>query len=324
MITSEQKKVTEQQRKIVVVAGPTGSGKSRLAYDLASLVEGEVINADSRQLYKNVPLLTAQPDPLWRGKIPHHLYEILEVDQVYNVAQWYHCAADVAKYAMSREALPIFVGGTGLYIKTLRDGIAETPPISEEVKAHVRQTIAEKGLSALYEELRFRDPVLSIHPNDEQRIRRAMEVFLATGRSLKDLQKETPLKKLAEPLFIVQLNPPMEILKEQVRRRAELIWDEGLVQEIEGLIHHRKLAPGVQNAIGFREVVDFLKGHISRQDAKSQFLTKTFQYIKRQNTWNRHQLGAHMVVPAVYGPDRKDRILENIMEASALLGRKKI
>lgn len=305
----------EQHKKIVVITGPTGSGKSHLAYDLACLIKGEVINADSRQLYKDVELLTAQPNRLWQEKIPHHLYEILEVDQVYNVAQWYHFAAEVSQQIMARERPPIFVGGTGLYIKTLQEGITQTPPIPEAVKAHVRQEIVGKGLSSLYQNLRLLTPALAIHPNDEQRICRAMEVFLATGRSLKDFHKDVPIKRIDAPLFIVQLAPPMEMLKERVRSRADVIWEKGLIQEGESLMQRTKLAPAVRNMIGFKQVEDFLKGQISREEAKLRFLTKTFQYIKRQNTWNRHQLEAHMVVPIVYGQAQKDRILKTIMGA---------
>lgn len=281
---------------VVVVAGPTASGKSALALSLAEAFDGTIINADSMQVYGGLPILTSQPDDNAKARLPHRLYGLLDAADPCSAARWRDLAR--AEIARTEEAgrVPILVGGTGLYLRTLMRGIAPMPSVPESIRADVRQLHAELGGEAFRRELAKRDPQAAarLHPGDSQRLIRAYEVSLATGRSLSDWQRaDQDADAQALHLYTIVLDPPRPELRTAIAIRLAAMVKSGALEEVEALIG-RKLAPGLpaMKALGVRELADHLAGKGSLEEAVAKAAVATGQYAKRQSTWFRHQMVA--------------------------------
>lgn len=298
---------------MALIAGPTASGKSALALALAERAGGVVINADSAQVYRDLRLVTARPSPEEEARAPHRLYGYRDGALPCSAADW---AAD-AKQAIAKSHaeghLPILVGGTGLYLRTLLDGIAPVPPIDPDIRAKVRALPVERSYAALHEE----DPEAAarLRPSDTTRVARALEVVRSTGRPLAEWQKERVGGIAGEitlaPLILL---PARDWLYERCDRRfAEMMSDEGLA-EVRQLLQ-RRLDPDlpVMRAIGVREIAAFFSGELSRQETLEAGRTATRQYAKRQYTWFSRQ------PPASWPRFQEPLICERIDDALALL-----
>ena len=299
---------------LVVIAGPTASGKSALALALAQQIGGVIVNADSAQIYRDLRVLSAAPDAEELNAAEHRLYGIRDGALPCSAADWAAMARREIDAIHASCRTPILVGGTGLYLKTLLDGIAPVPAIGPEVRARVRQAAVEQNRA----ELEKLDPPAAarLNPADTTRINRALEVLLSTGRTLAEWQKERQggIGSAVElrPLILL---PPRKWLYARCDDRFARMIDEGAVAEVEALLA-RNLNPNlpVMRAIGIRELGRYLLGEVSLDDAVAAGRQATRRYAKRQYTWFAHQ------PPAEWPRFREALDVERLPEALALLG----
>ena len=278
---------------VICLAGPTGSGKTALALALARELGGEIINADSRQVYADFPLITAQPSPEERASAPHHLYGFLPTEQKISAGRWADMAAAKAREVRVRGRVPLLVGGTGLYFQALLRGMAAIPAIPAEVTRRLCDRLAGAGPEALHAELARADPAYAarIHPRDRQRILRALEVLEGTGKPFSWWHENAMSAPLcAGPLFV--LDAPLDWLAPRLARRLDAMLRAGAVAEARaalvrapGMADGRRL-PG-WSGIGCAELLDHVEGRTSLEECRSRWLANTRAYAKRQLTWFR-------------------------------------
>jgi tRNA dimethylallyltransferase len=278
----------------ILLAGPTTSGKSALALALAEKLGGTIINADSMQVYRDLRIITARPFEAEEARVPHALYGHVDAAENYSVGRW--CVDARAAIAEAKQAgrLPILVGGTGLYFKALTRGLAAMPPIPAAIRATVRERLKAEGVAPLYAELISRDPVTAhrLMPGDRSRIARALEVLLATGRSLADWHRDgMPASIEAAAAARIFLDVEREELYRRIDARFEAMLAAGALEEVRALAA-RSLDPSLpaMKAHGVPWLVRHLKGEITLADAAEGGKRDTRRYTKRQATWFRHQL----------------------------------
>ncbi len=286
------------KNKIHIVAGPTASGKSAAALDLAKNLNGIIINCDSLQIYDALPILTAQPSDEDKDQIPHQLYAALHPNDICSAGTWREMVEPIIEHALQNSQTPIICGGTGLYIKALTDGLSPMPDTPEDVRARVVARFNEIGPEAFHAELKAKDPIMAarFHVNHKARIIRAMEVLEATGKSLSYWQniERTPPPSHWDFKWHKVL-PPRETLYEQCNARFEKMLEQGALYEVRDFDARiqageiRPVAP-ICKALGFKELRAYLSGEISKEDAITSAKTLTRNYAKRQMTWIRNQL----------------------------------
>ncbi len=276
---------SSSDRRLALIAGPTASGKSALALALAEAAGGTIVNADSAQVYADLCIISARPNPEDEARAPHRLYGYRDSAQPCSAAEWAVDARGAISEAREERRLPVLVGGTGLYIRTLLDGIAPIPDIDPEIRTAVRSFTVMHNYAALERE----DPQAAsrLRPSDSTRVARALEVVRSTGRPLADWQKERSggIGDDVDPVPLLLL-PPRDWLYERCDRRFEqMLSDEG-VEEVRSLLE-RGLNPMVpaMRAIGVREIAAFLRGDLTRDEALAAGRTATRRYAKRQYTW---------------------------------------
>ena len=273
----------------VLIAGPTASGKSQAALALAEKIGGVVINADSMQVYREAPILTAQPSDADKARVPHLLYGHVGADEVYSVGRWRSDAVTALAEARAMKRVPIFAGGTGLYFSALTDGLAEIPEIPPEVRDGARGLLDEIGVEELHARLAARDPrtASKLRPSDPQRVLRAYEVFEATGRPLAEWQ-EAPAQSILKNSHIAAfvLDPPRSELRARIAVRFEEMVERGGLKEAAALAGLDPALPAAK-LLGLRPLQALAAGQISRSDALEQAITATRQFAKRQMTWFR-------------------------------------
>jgi tRNA dimethylallyltransferase len=278
----------------ILLAGPTTSGKSALALALAEALGGLIINADSMQVYRDLALITARPTPTDEARAPHLLYGHVDAGEDYSVGGWLLDARAALAEAERRKLLPIFVGGTGLYFKALARGLAAVPPIRSDVRASVRARLKTEGATALHAELARHDPASAarLMPGDRARVTRALEVVLATGRSLSDWHREAmPAPVDAARAVKVFLSVNRAELYRRIDVRFDSMLAAGAIEEVKALAA-RNLDPALpaMKAHGVPWLIGHLRGEISLDEAAEGGKRDTRRYTKRQATWFRHQL----------------------------------
>lgn len=286
---------------VVVVAGPTASGKSAAALALAEMFRGTVINADSMQVYRELPVLTAQPTPDEQARAPHRLYGVLPAEERCTAGRWRAMALAAITEADAAGRLPIVVGGTGLYLKALMEGLAPIPPVPPEIRAEVAARSKALGAVAFHAELARLDPVMAarLKPGDTQRVRRAYEVVVATGRSIAAFQGATaPGPHVFVKLLLMPLR---EALNAACDARCRQMLAAGALDEVRALLA-QGLDPDLpaMKAVGVRELARHLRGEIDLSAALTLFQQATRQYAKRQYTWFRHQFEANRIWSAQF------------------------
>jgi tRNA dimethylallyltransferase len=274
---------------VALIAGPTASGKSALALALAERSSGVIVNADSAQIYRDLPILSAAPSAAERGRAEHRLYGIRDGAHPCSAADWAEMAKAEIGDIHASGRLPILVGGTGLYLRTLLDGIAPVPPIEPAVRERVRgRTIEENRVELERLDL---EAATRLNPSDTTRISRALEVVLSTGRTLAEWQERRE-GGIGEQITLnaLVLLPPREWLYARCDARFEQMVETGAMNEVEALLA-RKLDPSlpVMRAIGVREIAAFLAGEIDREEMIRRGQQATRNYAKRQYTWFAHQ-----------------------------------
>ena len=279
---------------IILIAGPTASGKSALALALAEQYGGTIINADSMQVYRDLRIITARPTAAEEERAPHRLYGHVDAGENFSVGRWCREAAAALARGGREGRAAILVGGTGLYFSALTRGLAAVPPIPATVRAEVRERLARDGAPALHAELGRRDPAAAarLTPGDRTRITRALEVVLATGRPLKDWQEDEALAILdvsrAAKIFLI---PDREELLRRIDMRFDAMIAAGALEEVRALAA-RHLDPELpaMKAHGVPWLIRHLKGEMTLTQAAAEAKRDTRQYTKRQATWFRNQL----------------------------------
>ncbi|MDE5879428.1 MAG: tRNA (adenosine(37)-N6)-dimethylallyltransferase MiaA [Desulfovibrio sp.] len=288
---------------VICLAGPTGAGKTALALLLARRLGGEIINADSRQVYADFPLITAQPTSGERAAAPHHLYGFLPTPQKISAGRWADMAAEKAREVAARGRVPLLVGGTGLYFQGLLRGMAAIPPIEAEVTRRLAARLESSGPEALHAELARADPAYAarIHPRDRQRILRALEVLEGTGRPFSWWHGHAmSAPPCAGPLFVLAAR--LAWLAPRLGRRIDAMLGAGAVEEARSALALGPARAGGRplpgwSGIGCAELLEHLEGRLSLAECRARWLANTRAYAKRQLTWFRARPEAVFMPP---------------------------
>lgn len=297
-----------QTSKIIVIAGPTASGKSGLALALAKELNGTVINADSMQVYKDIPILAAAPTDEDKTTAPHKLYGIYDASVHGNMMDWLNLCRQEITEARKNKSAPIVVGGTGLYLETLEKGASPIPETPKEIRNELAQKLKDSGLSALYEELQKNDieTATRLSPNDTTRIRRALEVWLHTKKTMTYWQSQ-PLKQFykKEEFISIYINPPREELDSRCRLRFDKMVKQGALDEAKQLLaRHLPDSLPALHALGVQEFKAYFEGKYTLDDAIEQAKLHTRQYAKRQSTWFNNRFFADFCYKSCYDADK--------------------
>lgn len=281
---------------VIVIAGPTASGKSGLAMTLAEALDGTIVNADSMQVYSDLRILTARPSAKDEARAPHRLYGYRDAANMASAADWMRDARSAISEIREGGHRPIVVGGTGLYLRALMEGIAEIPGVPSEIRTAARAWHREIGPEAFHKELETRDPEIAarLHVGDSQRVLRAWEVFEGTGRPLSEWQAD-PVTPPDMAFRVVTLLPPRDELYATCERRFDEMLDAGALDEVGALAARaagESLDPSLPifKALGYPALSAHLRGEMSLDAARETACQQTRNYAKRQMTWLRHQL----------------------------------
>ena len=290
--------------KIILLAGPTGSGKSKLAISLSKKLNGEIVNADSMQVYKEFKILTSRPNLQDKKKIKHHLYGIISVRKKFSTGNWLKLTTNLITKILKKKKIPVIVGGTGLYFKALLDGLVKIPNIPLEFRNKIRKYNKKIGQEKFYNKLLKLDPKIKsfISLNDTQRSLRAYEVKKYTKKSLYQWIKETK-PNFDENLFLkIFLNHPRDQLITKINLRVERMFKEGANKEVEKFLKlNVKKDMSANKVIGVKEISSFLKKDLTLDNTKELIKIRTRQYAKRQFTWARGKMTSwEMVNPKNY------------------------
>lgn len=303
--------------RAIVVGGPTASGKSALAADLAEALGGTVINADSMQVYRELAIVTARPGPEDLARAPHRLYGFLGAEEVCSAALWRERALQEIRAAARDGRIPILCGGTGLYLRALTEGLSEMPEISPETRAEARALHARIGGAALRALLAKGDPVLAarLHDGDSQRLIRAWEVLQDTGAPLSQWQERPPQRAEGMVFFTLTILPERATLYRKCDQRFERMLEEGALEEVRALMA-RDLDPSLpaMKALGVPQIIDFISGKMTREECVRIAQRDTRRYAKRQMTWFRNQVHAHLTVEKQDSKRSRDEIFNNIRQ----------
>lgn len=292
--------MTDTGKKIVVIAGPTGSGKSALALELARELGAEIVNADSMQVYREMDVGTAKPDLEARQEIPHHLFDVVNPDQEFNAALYRSLAVPVIEEILARGRVCFVVGGTGLYIKTLLGGLLSCPPADPLLRQELLRQCDAYGPEALHRRLALLDPETArkTHPRDRVRITRSLEIMKITGRSVSSLAGEHGFrdKTFGSLKFCLQIE--REALYDRINARTLAMVQNGLVEETEGLLK-KGYSPELKamKSLGYRHAARHLQGLMSLEAMVEELQRDTRRYAKRQLTWFRADPEMKWVAP---------------------------
>jgi tRNA dimethylallyltransferase len=276
--------------KIILVSGPTASGKSNFSIKLAKKVNGEIVNADSMQVYKELKILSARPSPKEYQKIKHHLYGFHSVKKNFSTGDWLKIAIKKVKEINKRKKIPIFVGGTGLYFKALTDGLVNIPNIPIRYRNNIRNLQKKLGQQKFYQKLIKLDPGSkeNINPTDTQRSIRAYEVMHFTKKPLHDWFQNTKSYFNKDDFFKIYIDYPREELIQRIGKRVEKMIKLGAVQEVRKFVKLKvRKDKSVNKAIGINEIKEYLKEKKDMSDVIEKISIKTRQYAKKQSTWAR-------------------------------------
>jgi tRNA dimethylallyltransferase len=297
--------------KVAVLVGPTAVGKTAVALDAARRLKAEIVNADSLQVYREMDIGTAKPTPAERALVPHHLVDIVNPDEPYDAARYLREARQVIAQLHERGVPPLVVGGTGLYIKVLLQGLFEEGGARPAIRQRLRDELHTLGLAALYERLRQEDPATAerLPPGDTYRIVRALEVMEATGRPLSALQREHRFQDSPYDTVEIGLAWPREELYARIDRRVDLMLAAGWLEEVRRLLARYGADVKPLKSLGYRHLIAFLQQDVGWDEAVAEIKRDTRRYAKRQLTW-------FQADPQVrwFHPDQKTEIADLLQE----------
>lgn len=279
-----------QKDKVIVICGPTASGKTSLSIALAKKINGEIVSSDSMQIYKDMDIGTAKPSEEEMQGIKHYLIGIIEPDKRYSVADYKEDAKKAIKEILQKGKVPIIVGGTGLYIDSLIYEI-EYPNIEFDSKyrAELEKQAEEQGLEKIYQKAKEIDPeaVNKISCNDKKRILRILEIYHATGKTKTEQEKESRKKEVEYDYQVYALKWDREKLYERINARVDIMLENGLVEEVKNIMRKYDEFPTAMQGLGYKEVVEYLNGDLTKQEMEDKIKRETRRYAKRQMTWFR-------------------------------------
>ena len=296
------------------LAGPTAVGKTALSVALAKAIGAEIVSMDSMAIYQGMDIGTAKPRPSERGGIAHHMLDILRPHQEYSVSEFVSSATRIAEDICQRGAVPLFVGGTGLYLRTILRGIFKGPDADWDLRRQLETDINSHGKQWLHDQLRRVDPetALKLHPNDVRRIIRAIEVYRLTGIALSKQQTHQALPEGQRPAHVYWLEPRREWLHERINRRAGLMMEQGLLEETKALLlADPSPSRTARQALGYRELIDHLEQGTELDLAVEQIRTGTRQFAKRQHTWFRNL--EECIPVAIDGTESTDALVQRLV-----------
>ena len=286
--------------KLVTILGPTAAGKSELALDLAAELNGEIINADSQQVYRYMDIGTGKPSVADRARVPHHLIDIVNPDEEFNAALFRRSARASVEQIHQRTRKAMVCGGTGLYLKALTQGLFIGPGKDPTIRQNLARELGENGLAFLYRRLAKVDPSVTstIHPNDRQRIIRALEIYELTGKPISEWQKEHAFADEPYEVLKIGLNRERAELYDRINRRCERMMQDGFLDEVRGLVgrgYGLELKP--LRSVGYRQMGAVLSGTLSLDAAVEEMKQETRHFAKRQLTWFRGDGAIHWFHP---------------------------
>jgi len=297
---------------LVVILGPTGSGKTSLSLELATQFKGEIVNCDSVAIYKKFNIGTAKPTAEERARVPHHLFDLIEPTDYTTAGEYARNARSALNDIRDRNKLPIVVGGTGLYLRALLEGLFPGPERSEKLRQRLRERVQEKGSSYLHRILMRVDPVAAakVHANDARKLIRAIEVCLSARGPITEQWKLGRDALQGFRILRIGLDPERVKLYQRVNARVQAMFDAGLVEETRELLETYGEAARPMQSIGYKQVVQLLKGELDRDNAISAVQQAHRNYAKRQMTWFRREPGVHWLAGFGDEPEIKAQSLD--------------
>ncbi len=306
---------------LIIIAGPTGVGKTRIAIDIAERLNGEIVGADSMQIYRYMDIGTAKPTPEEQSRVPHHLLDIRDPDGEYSAADYVRDATTIIQSIYERGKLPLLVGGTGMYIEKVLYGIFEVPGRDEAFRQQMQALADREGREAVHQTLQQIDPKTAkrLHPNDLVRVIRALEVFHLTGQSISDHQQQATIPVAQYETSFLVLNADREELYRRINTRVDQMMKEGFVDEVRTL-HERGYHHGLRplQSLGYKEIGAFLAGTHDLEETIRLIKRNTRHYAKRQLTWFRKYDNVRWIQREI--PPALDDTLEQCLEAISGLG----
>ncbi len=279
-----------QKEKVIVICGPTASGKTALSIELAKKINGEIISSDSMQIYKDMTIGTAKPTVEEMQGIKHYLIDFVSPDERYSVADYKKDAKKAIKEIIEKGKTPIIVGGTGLYVDSLIYEI-EYPNIEfdEQYRESLEKQVEEKGLEELYKKAKEIDPqaIEKISKNDKKRILRILEIYHATGKNKTEQEKESRKKEVEYDYKVYALNWNREKLYERIDKRVDIMIEQGLIEEVKKVYNKYEKFPTAMQGLGYKEVVQYLENELTKEEMIEKIKQETRRYAKRQLTWFR-------------------------------------
>lgn len=276
--------------KVVVICGPTASGKTALSIELAKRINGEIVSSDSMQIYKDMDIGTAKPTIEEMQGIKHYLIDAVSPDIRYSVAEYKKDAEKAIKEILENGKTPIVVGGTGLYVDSLIYGIEyQDIKLDEQYRKELEEIAEREGLENLYKKAQEIDPeaIKKISANDKKRIIRILEIYHSTGKTKTEQEIESRKNEVQYDYKVFAINMERELLYERINKRVDLMIEQGLVQEVKNLVKNYTQLPTAMQGLGYKEVVEFLEGTITEQEMIEKIKMETRRYAKRQLTWFR-------------------------------------
>lgn len=273
--------------KVIVICGPTASGKTALSIELAKKINGEIISSDSMQIYKDMNIGTAKPTIEEMDGIPHYLLDFVSPDTRYSVAEFQKDATEKIEEILKKGKTPIIVGGTGLYVDSLIYGIEyQDIKLDEQYRNQLENIAEQEGLDKLYAEAQKIDPeaMKKISRNDKKRIIRVLEIYKATGKT-KTQQEFESRQELKYDYKVFAINMERERLYDRINRRVDIMIEQGLIEEVENLVKKYKEFPTAMQGLGYKEVVEYLENKVTKEEMIEKIKMETRRYAKRQITW---------------------------------------
>ncbi len=297
-------------KKIVVICGPTASGKTKLAIELAQKYNGEIISADSGQVWRELDLGTAKPTFEERRRVPHHLIDVVTPGEHFDVSQYCALADKAIDDIIGRGKVPFVVGGTGMYLRVLFRGLCEAPPQDLQIRKELEARIQTEGLNRLHEELQNRDPPLAkkLNPKDTTRIVRGLEVYEITGIPLSTFQEKHQFQNPRYEVLQIGLCCDKKVLHERIEKRTDWMLYNGWVEEVRELLKFYSTGSQAFRTLGYKTIATHLKGELSLSEATAEIKKQTKAFAKRQGTWFRSD-------PSIFWV-RGEESLKNIFDAA--------
>ena len=279
-----------KKQKVIVICGPTASGKTALSIELAKKINGEIVSADSMQIYKDMDIGTAKPTKEEMEGIQHYLLDFVSPEERYSVAQFKQDAKKAIKEIINKGKTPIVVGGTGLYVDSLIYEIEYNDiKLDEEYRKKLEKMAEEQGLEELYKKALEIDQeaMKKISPNDKKRIMRVLEIYHSTGKTKTEQEKESRKNPVEYDYRVYAINWDREILYQRINKRVDIMIEQGLIEEVKEILNKYDKFPTAMQGLGYKEVVDYLNGIYTKEEMIEKIKLETRRYAKRQLTWFR-------------------------------------